>query len=70
MTRQLKAPAYRLAMKMCIRDSVEGAHGKGGGYRLCRAPEEYSVREILELSLIHILRLRLHLSVKSLLFLR
>lgn len=27
---------------------VEGAHGKGGGYRLCRAPEEYTVREILE----------------------
>ena len=27
---------------------VEGAHGKGGGYRLCHAPEEYSVREILE----------------------
>lgn len=29
---------------------VEGAHGKGGGYRLCRAPEEYSVREILEVT--------------------
>ena len=29
---------------------VEGAHGKGGGYRLCRSPEEYSVREILEVT--------------------
>lgn len=29
---------------------VEGAHGKGGGYRLCRAPEDYSVREILEIT--------------------
>lgn len=29
---------------------VEGAHGKGGGYRLCRAPEDYTVREILEIT--------------------
>ena len=29
---------------------VEGAHGKGGGYRLCRPPENYSVREILEVT--------------------
>jgi Rrf2 family protein len=27
---------------------VVGASGKGGGYRLCRSPEEYSVGEILE----------------------
>ena len=26
---------------------VEGVHGKGGGYRLCRVPEEYTVGEIL-----------------------
>lgn len=26
---------------------VEGQHGKGGGYRLCRPPENYSVGEIL-----------------------
>lgn len=26
---------------------VEGVHGKGGGYRLSRAPEEYTVGEIL-----------------------
>lgn len=26
---------------------VEGQHGKGGGYRLCRAPKDYTVGEIL-----------------------
>ena len=26
---------------------VEGLHGKGGGYRLCRPPEDYPVGEIL-----------------------
>ena len=29
---------------------VEGVSGKGGGYRLCRKPEEYSVGEILEVT--------------------
>ena len=29
---------------------VSGVTGKGGGYRLCYAPEEYSVREILEVT--------------------
>lgn len=29
---------------------VEGVHGKGGGYRLSRAPEEYTVGEILRLT--------------------
>lgn len=29
---------------------VEGAHGKGGGYHLSRAPEDYRVREILEIT--------------------
>jgi len=28
---------------------LEGISGKGGGYRLCRRPEEYSIGEILEL---------------------
>ena len=28
---------------------VEGQHGKGGGYRLTRKPEEYTVGEILRL---------------------
>ena len=26
---------------------VEGQHGKGGGYRICRPPEDYPVGEIL-----------------------
>lgn len=29
---------------------VEGLHGKGGGYRLVRKPEEYTVGEILRLA--------------------
>lgn len=29
---------------------VVGASGKGGGYMLCRKPEEYSIGEILELT--------------------
>ena len=29
---------------------LDAVHGKGGGYRLNRAPEDYSVREILELT--------------------
>lgn len=29
---------------------VSGASGKGGGYKLCRTPEEYSVGEILDLT--------------------
>ena len=29
---------------------VEGVHGKGGGYKLTRAPEEYHVGEILRLT--------------------
>lgn len=29
---------------------IEGVHGKGGGYRLCRRPEEYRVGEILRLT--------------------
>ena len=29
---------------------VEGVHGKGGGYRLSRSPENYTVGEILRLT--------------------
>ena len=29
---------------------VEGIHGKGGGYKLTRAPQDYSVSEILRLT--------------------
>ena len=31
-------------------DLIEGVHGKGGGYRLTRAPQEYPVNEILQLT--------------------
>ena len=30
-------------------DLITGVSGKGGGYKLCRNPEDYSVGEILEL---------------------
>lgn len=29
---------------------IEGVHGKGGGYRLTRAPEDYTVMEILKVT--------------------
>lgn len=40
-------------LEIIVRDLVKGnlligASGKGGGYRLCRKPEEYTVWEILE----------------------
>ena len=31
-------------------NGVEGQPGKGGGYRLCRPPEDYSVGEILRIT--------------------
>ncbi|MBQ8232297.1 MAG: RrF2 family transcriptional regulator [Lachnospiraceae bacterium] len=31
-------------------DYVEGVHGKGGGYRLNRAPEEYIIGDLLRLT--------------------
>ncbi|MBQ7058062.1 MAG: Rrf2 family transcriptional regulator [Firmicutes bacterium] len=41
-------------LEIIVKDMVAGgllvgASGKGGGYKLCRAPEEYSVGEIIEL---------------------
>lgn len=41
-------------LEIIVRDMVSGglitgASGKGGGYRLCRKPEDYSVGEVLEL---------------------
>ena len=41
-------------LEIIVKDLVSGglltgASGKGGGYKLCRKPEEYSVGEILEL---------------------
>ena len=42
-------------LEIIVRDLVKGtliagASGKGGGYRLCRAPEAYTVGEIIELT--------------------
>ena len=34
---------------MVVGGLVTGASGKGGGYKLCRKPEEYTVGEILDL---------------------
>lgn len=41
-------------LEIIVKDMVNGglltgASGKGGGYKLCRKPEEYNVGEILEL---------------------
>ena len=41
-------------LEIIVKDMVSGgllsgASGKGGGYRLCRKPDEYTVGEILEL---------------------
>ena len=41
-------------LELIVKDMVAGGllagvSGKGGGYRLCRAPEDYSVGEILNL---------------------
>ena len=41
-------------LEIIVKDMVaggllKGASGKGGGYKLCRQPEEYNVGEILEL---------------------
>ena len=41
-------------LEIIVKDMVTGglltgASGKGGGYRLCRNPEEYTVGEVLEL---------------------
>ncbi len=42
-------------LEIIVRDLVkggmlEGVSGKGGGYRLCRRPEEYTVYEIIEVT--------------------
>lgn len=41
-------------LEIIVKDMVSGglltgASGKGGGYKLCRKPEEYTVGEVLEL---------------------
>lgn len=42
-------------LEIIIKDLVKGglvvgASGKGGGYRLCRKPEDYSIGEILDMT--------------------
>ncbi|MCC8167974.1 MAG: Rrf2 family transcriptional regulator [Clostridiales bacterium] len=40
-----------IILRALVRENLlTGLRGKGGGYRLTRRPEEYTVREILELS--------------------
>jgi len=38
-----------IAKDMVAGGLLVGSSGKGGGYRLCRKPEEYSVGEVIEL---------------------
>ena len=38
-----------IAKEMVAGGLLVGSSGKGGGYRLCRKPEEYSVGEVIEL---------------------
>ena len=38
-----------IVKEMVAGELLVGASGKGGGYKLCRKPEEYSVGEIIEL---------------------
>ena len=55
----LKDTAERLSiskkyLEIIVKDMVAGglltgASGKGGGYKLCRTPEEYTVGEVIEL---------------------
>ncbi|MBR2560254.1 MAG: Rrf2 family transcriptional regulator [Firmicutes bacterium] len=41
---------HEIIVKELVRGGlVSGMSGKGGGYRLCRSPEEYTVGEIIEL---------------------
>lgn len=50
--RQDISPKYmEKIMPLLVADNlVEGIHGKGGGYKLTRSPEEYTVGEILRLT--------------------
>ena len=44
--------ALRVMIDLAEHDDklVEGLHGKGGGYRLTRKPEDYRISEILRLT--------------------
>ena len=39
----------RILPVLAKNELIEGQHGRGGGYRLCRQPKEYTVGEILRL---------------------
>ncbi len=51
-TRQSISKKYlEIVVKMLVTGKmVKGASGKGGGYRLLRKPEEYTILEVLELT--------------------
>lgn len=38
----------RIALSLTQQGLIESTHGKGGGYKLVREPEDYTVLEILE----------------------
>ncbi|MBQ5671365.1 MAG: Rrf2 family transcriptional regulator, partial [Oscillospiraceae bacterium] len=40
----------RIVPALSKNNLIEGVHGKGGGYRLTRSPEQYTVGEILRLT--------------------
>lgn len=42
--------AERLLPVLTKNNLIEGVHGKGGGYRLTRSPDEYNVWEILKIA--------------------
>lgn len=50
--RQELSPKYleRILQVLAKNKLVVGAHGKGGGYRLNRTPDEYTVGEVLRLT--------------------
>lgn len=46
---QISEKYLEIIARALVRDGcLVGVRGKGGGYRLSRAPEEYSVRHVLE----------------------
>ena len=48
---QISLKYLEIILKILVKEKLlKGRRGKGGGYKLTRAPEEYTVREILELT--------------------
>ncbi|MBR4335241.1 MAG: Rrf2 family transcriptional regulator, partial [Clostridia bacterium] len=51
----LRQEVSKKYLEIIVRDLVggkliRGSSGKGGGYRLCRRPQDYTVGEIIELT--------------------